>query len=239
MGFLRQQHQLSAFLAFGLGVLGLCGVGLAEENGAGTSQTMQLQVAAQALAAANAEVSELRTELERLRLQMESLGVAALKPEVRAVQERLVKALGELSAAKRGLGSMTESHNRIVEAGAAVLSNPQSEVARAALEAAVANAGKVSSGVNRPQPATVPLDAARVVSYKPELSLAVINGGRQSGLRPGTPLEIVRGEQLVASGYVVDLRERIAGILVTGSPATVIKAGDTIRPHTESPISEQ
>jgi hypothetical protein len=103
----------------------------------------------------------------------------------------------------------------------------------------VANAGKVSSGVNRPQPATVPLDAARVVSYKPELSLAVINGGRQSGLRPGTPLEIVRGEQLVASGYVVDLRERLAGILVTGSPTSVIKAGDAIRPHTESPVSEQ
>ena len=202
-------------------------------------QSTQLQAAAEALAASNAEVSELRTELERLRLQMESLGVAALKPEVRAVQERLVKALGELSAAKRGLGAITESHNRVVEAGAAVLSNPQSEVARAALESAVADAGKVSSGVNRPQPATVPLDAARVVSYKPELSLAVINGGRQSGLRPGTPLEIVRGEQLVASGYVVDLRERLAGILVTGSPTSVIKAGDAIRPHTESPVSEQ
>jgi hypothetical protein len=214
-------------------------VGHADETGAGAVQTTQLQAAAEALAASNAEVNELRTELERLRLQMESLGVAALKPEVRAVQERLVKALGELSAAKRGLGAITESHNRVVEAGAAVLSNPQSEVARAALEAAVANAGKVSSGVNRPQPATVPLDAARVVSYKPELSLAVINGGRQSGLRPGTPLEIVRGEQLVASGYVVDLRERLAGILVTGSPTSVIKAGDAIRPHTESPVSEQ
>ena len=236
MAFLRIQHQLSAFLALGLGV---CGVGHAEETGAGAVQSTQLQAAAEALAASNAEVSELRTELERLRLQMESLGVAALKPEVRAVQERLVKALGELSAAKRGLGAITESHNRVVEAGAAVLSNPQSEVARAALESAVADAGKVSSGVNRPQPATVPLDAARVVSYKPELSLAVINGGRQSGLRPGTPLEIVRGEQLVASGYVVDLRERLAGILVTGSPTSVIKAGDAIRPHTESPVSEQ
>ena len=236
MGFLRIQHQFSAFLAFGLGV---CGVGHADETGAGAVQTAQIQAAAEALAASNAEVNELRTELERLRLQMESLGVAALKPEVRAVQERLVKALGELSAAKRGLGAITESHNRLVEAGAAVLSNPQSEVARAALESAVANAGAVSSGVNRPQPATVPLDAARVVSYKPELSLAVINGGRQSGLRPGTPLEIVRGEQLVASGYVVDLRERLAGILVTGSPTSVIKAGDAIRPHTESPVSEQ
>lgn len=239
MGSLRQKHQISAFLAFGLGMFGLCGGGLADEVGAAAAQAPQLQAAAEALAAANAEVSELRTELERLRLQMESLGVAALKPEVRAVQERLVKALGELSAAKRGLAAITESHNRVVEAGAAVLSNPQSEVARAALEAAVANAGKVSSGVNRPQPATVPLDAARVVSYKPELSLAVINGGRQSGLRPGTPLEIVRGEQLVASGYVVDLRERLAGILVTGLPTSVIKAGDAIRPHTESPISEQ
>ena len=232
----RVQHQLSAFLVLGLGV---CRVGRADEAGAGAVQTTQLQAAAEALAASNAEVNELRTELERLRLQMESLGVAALKPEVRAVQERLVKALGELSAAKRGLGAITESHNRVVEAGAAVLSNPQSEVARAALESAVANASKVSSGVNRPQPATVPLDAARVVSYKPELSLAVINGGRQSGLRPGTPLEIVRGEQLVASGYVVDLRERLAGILVTGSPTSVIKAGDAIRPHTESPVSEQ
>lgn len=237
MGSLRHQNQLSACLAFGMGVFGLCGTGLADE--AGAAQTTQLKAAAEALATANAEVSELRIELERLRLQMESLGVAALKPEVRAVQERLVKALGELSAAKRGLSAITESHNRVVEAGAAVLGNPQSEVARAALEAAVANAGKVSSGVNRPQPATVPLDAARVVSYKPELSLAVINGGRQSGLRPGTPIEIVRGEQLVASGYVVDLRERHAGILVTGSPTSVIKAGDAIRPHTESPVSEQ
>ena len=92
--------------------------------------------------------------------RLKPLGWRLLKPEVRAVQERLVKALGELSAAKRGLSAMTESHNRVVEAGSAVLTTPHSEVARAALEAAVANAGKVSTGVKRPPHATLPLATA-------------------------------------------------------------------------------
>jgi hypothetical protein len=88
-------------------------------------------------------------------------------------------------------------------------------------------------------PAVPSLESARVVSYKSELSLAVVSDGRLAGLRPGTPMVVHRGDQMVASGLVVDIRDNVAGVLITGNQNAGVRAGDSVRPRTDSNTSEQ
>ena len=75
------------------------------------------------------------------------------------------------------------------------------------------------------------LEAARVVSYKADLGLAVINAGRQSGVRMGTPLRVIRADRTVATGLIVDVRDRISGLLITGDAAAAVRAGDAVKPE--------
>ena len=201
----------------------------------------QLVATGEALAAANLERDALRAENERLRLQIESLGLAAMKPDTRAVQERLVKALGELSALRRRNERLAETMAELQETAAAVVADPSNVDARRAYETAAKAATAAQQSDAPGATAAVPLDSAKVVSYKPDLGLAVVNVGRESGLRSGTPVDVLRGERAVASGVVLDLRDRIAGVLVTRAADASIKVGDAVRPHTESssPSSEQ
>jgi hypothetical protein len=69
-----------------------------------------------------------------------------------------------------------------------------------------------------------------VVSWKSDLGLAVINAGKESGVRMGAPLHIMREDKSIASGLVVDVRDRIAGILITGT-AAAIRVGDGVKPE--------
>ena len=85
--------------------------------------------------------------------------------------------------------------------------------------------------------APVPLESSKVISLKNDLGLAVINTGAESGLRLGTPMRLVRGEKIVATGLVVDVRSRIAGLLMTStSSAGALKVGDLAKPETISTL---
>jgi hypothetical protein len=76
-----------------------------------------------------------------------------------------------------------------------------------------------------------------VISLKNDLGLAVINTGAESGLRLGTPMRLVRGEKTVATGLVVDVRSRIAGVLMTSPDASgAIRVGDQAKPETISTL---
>ena len=201
----------------------------------------QLVATGEALAAANLERDALRAENERLRLQIESLGLAAMKPDTRAVQERLVKALGELSALRRRNEQLAEALAKLQDTASAIAADPANSEARQAYDMAAKAAIAAQQADSPGATAAVPLDSAKVVSYKTDLGLAVVNVGSESGLRSGTPIDVLRGERAVASGVVVDLRDRIAGVLVTRTVDASIRVGDAVRPHTESssPSSEQ
>jgi hypothetical protein len=169
---------------------------------------------------------------------VEALGLAALDPGARAIQERLAKALGELSVTRRSVRNLSESNEQLLEAGAALVANPEGSTARSAFQQVMKRAGEARRKAT--EASAVPsLESARVVSYKSELSLAVVSAGRLAGLRPGTPMVVRRGDQVVASGLVVDIRDNVAGVLITGNQNAGVRAGDSVRPRTDSNNSEQ
>ncbi len=182
----------------------------------------------EALAASNAELAALREQHAQLKLQMEALGIAAVKGDERSLQQRHLKAVADLSASEKARTEAMDRSNRLAEAAAAYMAKPGEPAMKAALEAAIKSA---TSAKQSTATEPVSLDVARIVSYKDELGLAVVNAGKESGLRMGTPLHIIRAGKSIATGMVVDVRDRIAGILLTSSTSATVRVGDSVKPE--------
>ena len=58
------------------------------------------------------------------------------------------------------------------------------------------------------------LGRAKVSDFRKNLSLVVLNVGSEHGVRAGMPFDIVRDNKLVASVYVVEVREKVCGALI-------------------------
>lgn len=192
-----------------------------------TSPEQRLIGVGEALAAANAELESVREQHNELKLRMEAMGSAALDPNVRGLQTRLIKATSDLAVTEKARVEAVERSNRLAEAASAFMARPGEPALKSALTEAIQNVTSAKA------PATsdpVTLATARVVSWKSEFGLAVINAGKESGVRMGAPLHITREDKPIATGLVVDVRDRIAGVLVTGNGA-VIRVGDGVKPE--------
>jgi len=219
-------------------VVSTCSVMEAREE-APTSASAQAEASlAESLASANAAVASLRDELAGLKLQTETLGLAGLAPELRPLQERLIASVADYRLADRRVKELTDRVVALSEASLGLLAkNPDAgSKARLQQELSAANrvivAGKTAAGST-----PVALDAAKVISLKDDLGLAVINTGTESGLRLGTPMRIIRSDQTIATGLVVDIRGRIAGVLMTSANATgSLRVGDQAKPETISTL---
>lgn len=193
---------------------------------------------AESLARANAEVATLREENARLRLQVETLGMAGLKPELRPLQERLIAAVSDYRLADQKVKDLSDRVVSLSEASLALLSDQSDPASRERLQKELAAANQsLVAGKAEANAAPVALESAKVISLKDDLGLAVINTGSESGLRLGTPMRIVRADQTIATGLVVDVRGRIAGVLLTSAnPAGTLKVGDQAKPETISTL---
>jgi hypothetical protein len=226
----------SAFLAASAGgAMGQVQEAVPDQPAAAVSDTA---ASAESLAKANEELATLRAEYERLRLQTEALGLAGLKPELRPLQERLLAAVSDYRLADRRAKQLTEQVVSLSEASLALLSDPQDQISRDRLQQELATANQaLVVAKSETMVASTPLESAKVISLKNDLGLAVINTGAESGLRLGTPMRLVRGEKIVATGLVVDVRSRIAGLLMTTtSSAGALKVGDLAKPETISTL---
>jgi hypothetical protein len=58
------------------------------------------------------------------------------------------------------------------------------------------------------------LGRAKVSDFRKNLSLVVLNVGSEHGVRAGMPFDIVRDNKLVASVYVVEVRDKVCGALI-------------------------
>ena len=75
------------------------------------------------------------------------------------------------------------------------------------------------------------LQDARVVDFKEDLSLIVMNVGSAHGVKIGMPFRILRDGQLIGDAKVIDVRERISGAVIQNlsSDNTRVEKGDTLK----------
>jgi hypothetical protein len=189
------------------------------------------QVLGDELAKSKTDLAALQEENDRLKLQVQALGLEALTGDQRALQLRLLSALNDYRLADAARRALSE---QLVKLSDAVTAYQQTSDAssRRLLEESLDQAAAVLKG-SAPAEETepTPLEQARVVSYKQDLGLAVINAGKTAGLRLGMPISITRKENQIAKGVIVDCRNRITGILITEETDTELKValGDGVK----------
>ena len=77
----------------------------------------------------------------------------------------------------------------------------------------------------------------RVISVKSEWSLVVGNIGEKHGVKMGMPLRVMRGDQLIATLRVVDVRQKICGAVIQEMDSGKIKVGDRLQADARKDVS--
>lgn len=193
----------------------------------------------ESLAAANTESKQYRESYSDLRLQMEALGVEAIKPGMEGIEQRLLKAVNDVRILEEEKQALAGQLMRLAEATMNYMSTSVS--ARTEDRAIVEEELRVANeklGLGRdvePAPARS-IDEVRVAGLKPEYGLIVLDAGEKSGLRIGMPLELLREKKIFATALVIDVRSGLAGAVLQGiaEEGEKVRIGDRVRVQTQT-----
>ena len=198
----------------------------------------------ESLAVSNAEGEVFKRQYGDLKLRMEALGLASVGDNKEALEQRLLKAVRDLSLVRDEKDKLVERMMALIETvvlyvKSAPAPDPQIRLdieaqMRAANEAMDVAAVKEAAGTIA-HPA-LELANGQVISVKEEYSLIVANLGSQQGVKIGMPFQVVRGNRFVARARVVDVREHISGAVIEeyGSNTEKVKVGDGLRVDAQS-----
>ncbi len=86
---------------------------------------------------------------------------------------------------------------------------------------------------------TATLMDGSVISVKDEWSLVVGNIGEKQGVKMGMPMRVMRGDKVIATLRVVDVRQRICGAVIQkmDSEKEKIKVGDRLQADARKDVS--
>jgi hypothetical protein len=181
------------------------------------------------LAAKTTEAESCRRKAGELTVRLEALGTGNL-------DDRVIKLLNDLKIAE---DERSKLRSALIGVSEAVLrynkvSLSSDAAVRLDLEAAMRESAKVL-GINAPDavnasPEPSTLTDGMVVSIKEDLNLVVANIGSRQGVKIGMPFDVVRGDNVVGSVRIVDVREKIAGGLIQYlNDRERIKTGDRLK----------
>ena len=188
------------------------------------------------LAATNGEAEVFRRQALELKKRFEALGSSATG-DTRSIEQRLLTAVNDLQQAAADKKRLTEAIIRLSEAVLRFSKTATSNdaEARLTLEAEVRNANQ-SLGAGSPDAvegiAVSPtLIDALVISVREELALVVANLGQKHGVKVGMPFHVIRGNKLIGTVRVVEVREMFCGTVIQNlsSEKERIKVGDRLK----------
>ena len=189
----------------------------------------QLANMRESYALARADADEARGQLREIRTRLEALGGAALGDS----EEKIIDTASQLEAARAELETLRQASLRVASAinsymrGALV----EDAAARQVLETSLREQ-EVALGLRMaPQDDLAgTVDDARVLSIDSESGLIVINAGRDAEIQVGMPMQITRGDQIIARAIVTDVRKKVAGLLVQKQVSSnlVVNVGDSV-----------
>ena len=189
----------------------------------------------ESLAVANAECEVFRRQSGELKLRMEALGLAAVGDNKEALEQRLLQAVRDLTLVRDEKDQLAERLVALSESTMLYLKTATNSDAKLRLEIeaqlreankSVGDATAKDAGQNTD--ASADLSNGRVLSFKEEYSLIVVNLGSKAGVKVGTPFLVTREGRLVAKARVVDVREHYSGAIIEeyGSTKDKVKVGD-------------
>jgi hypothetical protein len=187
------------------------------------------------LAESNSEAEVFRRKYSDLQLRMEALGLDSANKDRAKIEQRLLAAVSDLQLAQKERDAYRDQMLRLTESMLRLLktSTGGDAQARAEVEAQVRSTNELiaKSGENRPASEQPTLMDGSVVSVKEEWSLVVGNLGEKQGVKMGMPMRVLRGDKVIATLRVVDVRQKICGAVIQemDSKKDKIKVGDRLQ----------
>ncbi len=202
----------------------------------------QMNALTENAASANGDAQQSREAYERISLQMEGLGVAALDSSNAVLQQRLLTALSDLRVLEEQKRNLADALMALSEAALAAAKSPSGSAtddAKKALETGLDAAQKALAKLQSSEEEPVSggnLQNATIVSLKDDLGIAVFNVGSRHGVHAGMPLMVYRQDKPVARAMVVDVRNVVCGAVIQElvSKDDPVKVGDTGRVQAEN-----
>lgn len=189
------------------------------------------------LAAASGESEIFKRQAIELKLRIEALGLDTASGSGSKLEQRLLTAVSDLRVVAEENKHLSEALIRLSESASlyAKTATGANAETRLALESEIRNAIAVlgNSSPNAVEAVPVPstISDGRTISVKDDLAFIVINLGSRHGVKVGMPFQVLRGDRIIGSVRVVDVREKIAGAVIQNltSEKERIKVGDRLK----------
>ncbi len=197
----------------------------------------QLSALTDSLVLANSESEVFKRETSDLKLRLEALGLDSASPDKALLEQRLLKAVSDLSIVENQKDKLSDQLVRINEAILRYVKGASSVDgdARMALETEMRSSSELLGLPGSIQPASNTetagtLNDARVISVKDELGVVVANLGRRQGAKIGMPFQVWRDGRQIGIVRIVDVREAISGAVFQSLDSSQkVQVGDTLR----------
>src|SRR5438045_5456016 len=192
------------------------------------------------LAASNVEAEVYRRKYSDLELRMEALGLEAANKDRAKLEQRLLTAVADLQVLQKERDEFRDQALRLSEAILHLLkTSPGGDAqARMEVETQLRRANELIANEQKPEETATLMDGS-VISVKEEWSLVVGNLGEKQGVKMGMPLRVMRGDKLIATLRVVDVRQKICGAVIQemGSEKEKIRVGDRLQADARKNVS--
>jgi hypothetical protein len=180
---------------------------------------------------AQAEAKAYRAAWLELQRRDEILGISSLSNDVRDSHDQVARLSGELIRAERFGKAIVEQTVKVMEAAAAWAGESlpaKKAVARANFESEKRVWSEIQKN-NNPRHMARGLTDAQIVAVDHEQQSIVMNLGRLQGAKEGMPFRILRGDKVIGSCRLLEVRELIsAGLPEQLGKDIQIQVGDRV-----------
>jgi len=193
----------------------------------------------ESLAVSNTEVDALRRKYSDLQSRVETLGLESASKDRAKLEQRLLNAVSDLRLTENERERYRDEVLGLSEAVLHLLKTSSSADAQARMEVEtqLRRANELVTKSQQLPEETSTLMDGRVISVKSEWSLVVGNIGEKHGVKMGMPLRVMRGDQLIATLRVVDVRQKICGAVIQEMDSGKIKVGDRLQADARKDVS--
>lgn len=192
----------------------------------------RLKVAEENLALAQTEADYFHEKWVELRLKHEALGLEALTANEKALEEKLVRIIGELYRSEKKRKLLEKALLDVIEKAKQLRSaNPSErlkhlEAYEAATRAAVV---LIERPIEQPLRIAPDINSGVITKVDETLNLAVVNFGKSQGARAGMPFRIIRGDKVIGRCRIAEVREYLSAIVVEGMIKNIqVQVGDRL-----------
>ena len=193
----------------------------------------------ESLAVSNTEVDALRRKYSDLQSRIETLGLESASKDRAKLEQRLLNAVSDLRLTENERERYRDEVLGLSEAVLHLLKTSSSADAQARMEVEtqLRRANELVTKSQQLPEETSTLMDGRVISVKSEWSLVVGNIGVKHGVKMGMPLRVMRGDELIATLRVVDVRQKICGAVIQEMDSGKIKVGDRLQADARKDVS--